>query len=93
MIKHGMRKRINIQETIEKTRKQLADEPNLSPALKATLDMLIDLCLLLSQNDSPKLIKQQHPAVGRPEPGKSIKGQKKTRRTDPTSGDSPEAGG
>jgi transposase len=44
-----MENRINIQETIEKARKQLADEPNLSPALKATVDLLFDLCLLLAE--------------------------------------------
>jgi hypothetical protein len=54
MIKHGMGKRINIQETIEKARKQLADEPNLSPALKATFDLLINLCLFLAQKWLPK---------------------------------------
>jgi hypothetical protein len=40
---------INIPEIIEKARKQLANEPNLSPALKATVDLLINLCLLLVQ--------------------------------------------
>jgi transposase len=40
---------VNIQETIEKARKQIENEPNLSPALKATFDLLIDLCLLLSR--------------------------------------------
>jgi hypothetical protein len=45
--------------------------------------------------DPEKLVKQQHPAIGRPEPGKNIKGQreKKTRRTGRTSGGNPEAGG
>jgi hypothetical protein len=33
---------INIQETIEKAREQPANEPNLSPALKTTFDLLID---------------------------------------------------
>jgi transposase len=47
--KHGMGNRINIQETIEKARKQTANEPNLSPALKATFDLLIGLCLLLAE--------------------------------------------
>jgi transposase len=49
-----MRNRINIQETIEKARKQLVNEPNLSPALKATVDLLINLCLLLAQKWLPK---------------------------------------
>jgi hypothetical protein len=40
---------INIQETTENARKQIANEPNLSPALKATVDMLINLCLLLAE--------------------------------------------
>jgi transposase len=40
---------INIQETIEKARKQIENEPNLSPALRATIDLLINICLLLSQ--------------------------------------------
>jgi hypothetical protein len=44
-----MGNRINIQETIEKARKQLADEPNLSAARKATFDLLIDLCLFLAK--------------------------------------------
>jgi hypothetical protein len=38
---------INIQETIEKARKQIENEPGLSPALKVTFDLLINLCLLL----------------------------------------------
>jgi hypothetical protein len=41
---------INIQETIEKARKQLANEPNLSPALKTAFDLPINLCLLLAEN-------------------------------------------
>jgi transposase len=40
---------VNIQETIEKAREQIENEPNLSPALKATFDLLINLCLLLSR--------------------------------------------
>jgi transposase len=40
---------VTIQKTIEKARKQIENEPNLSPALKAAFDLLIDLCLLLSQ--------------------------------------------
>ncbi|MDR1238635.1 MAG: IS66 family transposase, partial [Treponema sp.] len=40
---------INIQETIEKARKQIGNEPNLSPALKTTFDLLINLCLLLAE--------------------------------------------
>jgi hypothetical protein len=40
---------INIQETIEKARKQIENEPDLSPALKATFDLLINLCLFLAQ--------------------------------------------
>ncbi|MDR1252707.1 MAG: hypothetical protein LBK62_11180 [Treponema sp.] len=40
---------INIPEIIEKARKQPANEPNLSPTLKATVDLLINLCLLLVQ--------------------------------------------
>jgi transposase len=45
---------INIQETIEKARKQIENEPNLSPALKTTFDLLINLCLLLAQKWLPK---------------------------------------
>jgi transposase len=45
---------ITIQETIENARKQLADEPNLSPALKTAIDLLINLCLLLAQKRLPK---------------------------------------
>jgi hypothetical protein len=45
---------INIQETIEKARKQIEDEPNLSPALKTTFELLINLCLLLAQKWLPK---------------------------------------
>jgi transposase len=37
-----------------KGREQLANEPNLSPALKTTFDLLIDLCLLLAQKGIPK---------------------------------------
>jgi transposase len=44
-----MGNRINIQKIIEKARKQIENEPNLSPALKATFDLPINLCLLLSQ--------------------------------------------
>jgi hypothetical protein len=40
---------INIKETIEKARKQIENEPDLSPALKATFDLLINLCMLLAQ--------------------------------------------
>jgi transposase len=40
---------INIQETIEKARKQIENEPDLSPALKASFGLLINLCLLLAQ--------------------------------------------
>jgi transposase len=40
---------INIPEAIEKARKQIENEPNLSPALKTTFDLLINLCLLLAQ--------------------------------------------
>jgi transposase len=40
---------INIQETKEKARKQIGNEPNLSPALKTTFDLLINLCLLLAE--------------------------------------------
>jgi hypothetical protein len=40
---------INIQETIEKARKQIENEPDLAPALKATFDLLINLCMLLAQ--------------------------------------------
>jgi transposase len=49
-----MGNRINIQETIAHAREQLAHEPNLSPALKTTFDLLIDLCLLLAQKWIPK---------------------------------------
>jgi transposase len=49
-----MGNRINIQETIEKARKQLANEPNLSRALKTPIDLLINLCLLLAQKWIPK---------------------------------------
>jgi transposase len=49
-----MRNSINIQETIEEARKQIEEEPNLSPALKATFEVLINLCLLLAQNHLPK---------------------------------------
>jgi transposase len=45
---------VNIQETIEKARKQIENEPNLPPALKAVFDLLIDLCLLLSQKQLTK---------------------------------------
>ena len=45
---------INIQETIEKARKQIENEPNLSPALKSTFEPLINLCLLLAQKYLPK---------------------------------------
>jgi transposase len=45
---------INIQETIEKARKQIKNESNLSPALKTTFDLLIDLCLLLARKWFPK---------------------------------------
>ena len=38
---------VNIQKTIEKAQKQIENEPNLSPALKATFELLINLCLLL----------------------------------------------
>jgi transposase len=40
---------INIQETIEKARKQIENEPSLSPALKTTFDLLINLCTILAQ--------------------------------------------
>jgi transposase len=43
-----MGKTVNIQETIEKARKQTENESNLSPALKTTFDPLINLCLLLA---------------------------------------------
>jgi transposase len=49
-----MGKSINIQETIEKARKQIENEPNLSPALKTTFELLINLCLLLAQKYLPK---------------------------------------
>jgi transposase len=45
---------INIQETIEKARKQIDNEPNLSPALKTTFELLINLCLLPAQKYLPK---------------------------------------
>jgi transposase len=40
---------INIPETIEKARKQIENEPNLSPALKAAFDLPFSLCLLLAR--------------------------------------------
>jgi transposase len=48
-----MGNKINIQETIENARKQIADEPNLSPALKATFELLVNLCLLLARKWLP----------------------------------------
>jgi transposase len=42
-----MGNKLNIQETIENARKQIANGPDLSPALKATVGLLINLCLLL----------------------------------------------
>ncbi len=43
-------KKENVQDIIEKARKQIAEEPNLSPALRTTLDLLINLlCLLLEK--------------------------------------------
>jgi transposase len=53
---------INVHETIEKARKQIANEPNLSPALKATFESLIDLCLLLAQKWFPKNSKNSNTA-------------------------------
>jgi hypothetical protein len=84
---------INIQETIEKIWKKLTDEPNLSPALKATCSST-SACSLPKMT-AQKLIKQQHPAAGRPEPGKNIQcpRKKKARRTDRASGNNPEACG
>jgi hypothetical protein len=55
-----MRNSINIQETIEKARKQIEDEPNLSPALKTTFELLINLCLLLAQKYLPKNSKNNY---------------------------------
>jgi transposase len=49
-----MENNINIQEAIENVRKQIENEPNLSPALKTTLDLLINLCLILAQKSSSK---------------------------------------
>ncbi len=43
-------KKESVQDIIEKARKQIAEEPNLSPALRTTLDLLINLlCLLLEK--------------------------------------------
>jgi hypothetical protein len=91
-----MRNKINIQEPIENARKQIADEPNLSPVLKTTFYLLINLCVFLAQKRILKNSKkQQCPAGGRPEPGKGIKGQGETepRRPVRVSGDNPETGG
>ncbi len=44
------KKKESVQDIIEKARKQIAEEPNLSPALRTTLDLLINLlCLLLEK--------------------------------------------
>jgi transposase len=71
---------INIPETIEKARKQIENEPNLSPALKSTVDLLIDLCLLLSQKWLTKNSKNSSvPPSADPNREKSSKAQGKRK--------------
>jgi transposase len=75
-----MGNRINIQETIEKARKQLADEPNLSPALKTTIDLLINLCLLLAQKWIPRNSSNSNiPPSADPNRGKTSKAEGKRK--------------
>jgi hypothetical protein len=81
---------INIQETIEKARKQIENEPGLSPALKAAFDLLINLCQLLAQKWLTKNSKNSNiPLSADPNRGKTSKDmrEKKTRRPEGTSGD------
>jgi transposase len=65
---------INIQETIEKARKQIENESGLSPALKATFDLLINLCRLLARKWLPKNSKNSNiPPSADPYRGKTSK--------------------
>lgn len=45
---------IDIDKTIEDTRKLIAEEPNLSVALKATIELLIQLILILAKKWMPR---------------------------------------
>jgi transposase len=75
-----MGNKINIQETIENARRQIADEPNLSPALKTTFELLINLCLLLAGKWFPKNSKNSNiPPSGDPNRGKISKSRGKRK--------------
>jgi transposase len=49
------------QDIIEKARKQIAEEPNVSPALRTTVDLLINLVCLLAEKRIPSNSKNSSP--------------------------------
>jgi hypothetical protein len=58
----------------------LADEPNLSPALKVTFDLLINLCLLLVRKWIPKNSRNSSiPPSADPNWGKTSKAEGKRK--------------
>jgi transposase len=69
----------SIQEVIEKARKQIAEEADLSPALRATFELLINLVLLLVKKRLPKMSKNSNTPLSA-DPNREKKAKIKTGR-------------